>query len=137
MRGVTGDTTEPVPESVRYAFAVFVAAALLSLANAVYQLSNGLSPGLVLVGAGVEAALYLVLGSQMRIGKLWARMALMAFAWVFLALGLLFALGLLTAPGGPVGGQELLAAIGYFAKVLLIVIGTVLMYRPDSHGYFR
>ncbi len=137
MRAVKGDTAGSVPETVRYSFAVFVAAAVLSLLNAVYQLSNGLSGALVLVGAGIEASLFLVLGSQMRIGKLWARMALMAFAWVFVALGVLFVVGLFTGPTGPIGGQELVAAIGYLAKIVLIVIGTVLMYRSESYGYFR
>jgi hypothetical protein len=109
----------------------------LSLLNAVLQLSTQLSGATVLVGALIEAALFLGLGVPMRAGRLWARMALMSVAWVFIAIGVLAGFALNSAFGHEVDGLVAFALICVAGKLLLIIVGTVLMYRPENRGYFR
>jgi hypothetical protein len=125
------------PTAVRASFALFVGVVVLSLLNAVIQISFRISGATVLVGALIEAALFLVLGSQMRVGRLWARVTLMSVAWVFVAVSLLALFGLKGEFGRNLDGLVLFT-LGYVtAKLAMIVAATVLMYRPSTRGYFH
>jgi hypothetical protein len=134
---VTADDEALPPTAVRAAFALFIGEVVLSLLNAVIQLSAHIGGAPVLVGSLLEAVLFVGLGSQMRAGKLWARMALMSFGWVFIAVGVLAVLELKHAFGYPVGGLVLFALICVAGKLILIVGGVFLMYRSETRGYFR
>jgi hypothetical protein len=122
---------------VRAAFALFIGEVVLSLLNAVIQLSAHISGAPVLVGSLIEAVLFIGLGCQMWAGKLWARVALMSFGWVFIAVGVLAVLALNHALDYPVGGLVLFALICVAGKLILIVGGVFLMYRPQNRDYFR
>ncbi|MDT7609096.1 MAG: hypothetical protein QOC83_3162 [Pseudonocardiales bacterium] len=125
------------PTAVRASFALFVGVVVLSLLNAVIQISFRISGATVLVGALIEAVLFLVLGSQMRVGRLWARVTLMSVAWVFVAVSLLALFGLNGSFGRNLDGLVLFT-LGYVtAKLAMIVAATVLMYRPSTRGYFH
>ncbi|MCU1650958.1 MAG: hypothetical protein QOG57_3865 [Pseudonocardiales bacterium] len=125
------------PTAVRASFALFVGVVVLSLLNAVIQISFRISGATVLVGALIEAVLFLVLGSQMRVGRLWARVTLMSVAWVFVAVSLLALFGLKGEFGRNLDGLVLFT-LGYVtAKLAMIVAATVLMYRPSTRGYFH
>lgn len=125
-----------VPRSVRLAFLLFVGAVALSLLNALLQLVTHLGGTKPLYGALIEAALFLGLGSQMRVGKLWARVTLLSVAGVFLVIGILSVIGLAGALGKGLGGLELLAVVCVGVKVLVIIAGALMMYRADTYGYF-
>jgi hypothetical protein len=125
------------PTAVRASFALFVGVVVLSLLNAVIQISLRISGATVLVGALIEAVLFLVLGSQMRVGRLWARVTLMSVAWVFVAVSLLALFGLNGSFGRNLDGLVLLTLVYVTAKLAMIVAATVLMYRPSTRGYFH
>jgi hypothetical protein len=119
------------------AFSLYVLAGVLAVLNAVTQIALGQTKLIALVGAGVQLALFVVLGSYMRAGRLWARMTLMSLAFVFGAYQVLLLLSLLPLlaenPGGLVR-----PTLGYvLAELALLVFATVQMYRPPTRGYFR
>lgn len=122
---------------MRAAFALFVGEVVLSLLNAVLQVSTQLSGTTVVIGALIEAGLFLGLGVPMRAGRLWARMALMSVAWVFIAIGVLAGFALNSSFGQDVNGLVAFALICVAGKLILIIAGTVMMYRPENRGYFR
>jgi hypothetical protein len=134
---VTVDEGVLPPTSVRLAFAVFLGDVVLSLLNAVIQVSVHLSGATVLVGAVIEAVLFIGLGVRMRAGRLWARVTLMSVSFVFVAVGVLAVIGLDSAFGHQVDGLVWFALICVAVKLVLIVAGTVLMYRPGNALYFR
>lgn len=126
-----------VPHSVRVSFALFVGVVLLSLLNAVIQLVAHLNGTKPLFGALIEAVLFLGLGSMMRIGRLWARITLLSVAGVFLVIGILSVIGLAAAFGHGLNGLVTFALICVGVKVLVIIAGSLMMYRPDTYGYFK
>jgi hypothetical protein len=132
-----GDASDVVPHSVRVAFALFVGVVVLSLLNAVLQLVAHLGGTKPLYGALIEAALFLGLGSQMWAGKLWARITLLSVAGVFLVIGILSVIGLAGAFGHGLDGLVTFALICIGLKVLMIIAGSMMMYRPDTYGYFK
>ncbi|GAA5155444.1 hypothetical protein GCM10023321_28830 [Pseudonocardia eucalypti] len=126
------------PAQVRASYALLFGVVVFSTLNAVIQVAYQISGVAVPVGAVIEAVLLLLLGKHMRDGKLWARMALLSVAWVFVAVSLLalFALyqleDLRRLPG--VAAFTVVYVVG---KLLLIIAATVLMYRPAVRSYFR
>jgi hypothetical protein len=125
------------PVAVRASFALFLGVVVLSLLNAVLQVAFRTSAATVGVGAAIEAVLFVLLGAQMRAGRLWARVTLMSVAWVFVAVSLLAMFGLGGALAGHLTGLALLT-VGYLAaKLAMIVAATVLMYEPSARDYFR
>jgi hypothetical protein len=125
------------PTAVRASFALFVGVVVLSLLNAVIQISLRVSGATVLVGALIETVLFVFLGSQMRTGRLWARVTLMSVAWVFVAVSLLAVFGLNGSFGRHMDGLVLFTLVYVTAKLAMIVAATVLMYRPSTRGYFH
>jgi hypothetical protein len=125
------------PTPVRASFALFVGVVVLSLLNAVIQIAFRIGGFTVLVGALIETVLFVFLGSQMRVGKLWARVTLMSVAWVFVAVSLLAVFGLNGSFGRHMDGLVLFTLVYVTAKLAMIVAATVLMYRPSTRGYFR
>jgi hypothetical protein len=123
------------PVAVRAAFALFLVDAILALVNATVQVTFHVSRPLILVGALLEAVLFVLLGAYMRHGRTWARTALMSFAGVFAALGILIAIGTATTPD-PIRGVVLFGLLCVAGKIVLIVAGAVMMYRPGARGYF-
>jgi hypothetical protein len=123
------------PVAVRAAFALFLVDAVLALVNATVQVTFHVSGFPVLIGAVIEAVLFVLLGVFMRHGRLWARTALMSFAGVFAALGVLTVIGVVTARE-PIGGLELFGLLCVAGKIVLIIAGAVMMYRPGARGYF-
>ena len=104
------------PVAVRAAFSLFLVDAILALVNATVQVTFHVS-------------------GFMRHGRLWARTALMSFAGVFAALGILTVIGVVTARE-PIGGLELFGLLCVAGKIVLIIAGAVMMYRPGTRGYF-
>jgi hypothetical protein len=123
------------PVAVRAAFSLFLVDAILALVNAVVQMTFHVSGFPVLIGAVIEAVLFVLLGVFMRHGRLWARTALMSFAGVFAALGFLTVIGVLTARE-PIGGLEMFGLLCVAGKIVLIITGVVMLYRPSTRGYF-
>ena len=135
--GPAGDAGPTPPGPVRRSFALFTGAALVALVNAVLQVVLGYNGPIVLVGAVAEALVFVLLGSFMRVGRLWARVSLMSVAWIFIAVSLLSLFGLNGAFGRHMDGLVMLTMAYVVLELLLIGFGTVLMYRPGMGGYFR
>jgi hypothetical protein len=125
------------PTAVRASFALFLGVVVLSLLNAVIQIAFKISGATVLVGALIETVLFLFLGTQMRGGRLWARVTLMSVAWVFVAVSLLAVFGLNESLGRHMDGLVLLTLVYVSAKLAMIIAATVAMYRPSTRGYFH
>lgn len=136
-RGRTGDDLLPPPGAVSASFALFVGESVLALLNAVIQVSAHFSGPAALVGAVIEASLLIGLGVRMRAGKLWARVALMSVAGLFVVIGVLSVIALRGAFGHQMDGLVVFALICVAVKLALIVGGVVMMYRPSTYGYFR
>jgi hypothetical protein len=123
--------------AVRASFALFIGAVMLSLLNAVVQVAFRLAGVGAGVGAVIEAVLFVLLGTQMRAGWLWARVTLLTAAWVFVGVTLLVVFGLGGAFVSHLTGLAVLT-IGYVvAKLGMIVTAAALMYRPSTRGYFH
>jgi len=125
------------PTPVRASFALFLGVVVLSLLNAVIQVAFRLSGATVVAGALIETVLFVLLGTQMRAGRLWARVTLMSVAWVFVAVSLLVVFGLNGAFGGHMDGLVLFTLMYVVAKLLMIIAATMCMYRPSTRGYFH
>jgi|SRR5882757_1801887 len=125
------------PTPVRASFALFLGVVVLSLLNAVVQVAFRLSGAITVVGAVIEAVLFVLLGTQMRAGRLWARVTLMSVAWVFIAVSLLAMVGLNGAYGNHMDELVLFTLIYVSAKLAMIIAATALMYRPSTRGYFH
>lgn len=110
---------------------------MLSLLNAVVQVAFQFSGSTVVLGAVIETSLFLLLGAQMRAGRLWARVGLMSVAWVSVAVSLVAVFGLNEAFGRRVDVVVLFTLVYVAAKLIMIISATVLMYRPSVRGYFR
>jgi cobalamin biosynthesis protein CobD/CbiB len=134
---VTFEGSTAPPAAVRAAFALFLADAALSLLNAILQLVYHLGGPVVLVGAVIEAVLFISLGSRMRQGKQWARGALLGLAGLFVALGVLVFLTLHSAFGSQTNGLVGVALVCVGLKAVLIATATAMMYRPDNTAYFN
>lgn len=129
-----------VPAPVHTAFLLYLGAAALAVTNAVLQLTSGISPPLVLVGAAVEAVLFVAFGRQMHNGKLWARLTMLSLALVFTVYSLAGLAGLIMlmrAGSDDLGGLRVLLALLWSAKVVVLVSATWLMYRPANQAYFH
>lgn len=124
------------PAPVRASFALFLGVVVLSLLNAVIQVAFRLSGTPVLVGALIETGLFVLLGTQMRAGRLWARMTLASVAWVFVVVSLIGLLGLNGQWGGNLRGLVVYTLVSLVAKLFMIIAATVLMYRPGVRDYF-
>lgn len=124
------------PAPVRASFALFFGVVVLSLLNAVIQVAFRPSGTPVLVGALIEAGLFVLLGAQMRAGKLWARVTLASVAWVFVVVSVLAVYGLNGEWGGNLRGLVVVTLIFLVAKLSMIISATVLMYRPGVREYF-
>lgn len=124
------------PAPVRASFALFLGVVVLSLLNAVIQLAFRFSGTPVLVGALIETGLFVLLGTQMRAGRLWARVTLTSVAWVFVAVSLLALFGLNGEWGGNLRGLVVFSLVALLAKLCMISAATVLMYRPGVRDYF-
>jgi hypothetical protein len=125
-----------VPRALRASFAFYLGDVALAVLVAVVELVFHLSAWTVLVGAAIEAAVLLGFGSQMLTGKQWGRVGLMSFSWVFLAINALAIIGLNGAFGKGVDELALFALVCVAAKLLLIALGLVSMYRPSTRAYF-
>ncbi len=131
---------DAVPAPVHTAFQLFVGAAALAVTNAVLQLTFKISPPLVLVGATIEAALLVGFGLRMRRGNLRARPTMLSLALVFSLYSLAGLVGLSMAMrqgANELGALDILLLLIWPAKILLLVGGGWLMYRPITQGYFR
>lgn len=137
MRHVPVDEGLVPPSAVRAAFALFVAEVAFSLLNVYIQISHQLSGYTALVGPAIEAVVFIVVGSRMRVGKLWARVAVMSLGWLFIAVGVLSVVGLAGAFGHRMDGLVWFAMGCVLVKIVLIISGIVMMYRPENLGYFR
>jgi hypothetical protein len=133
---VSTDVGPLPPASVRASFALFLGVVVLSLLNAVIQVAFRLSGTTVLIGALIETVLFLLLGTQMRAGKLWARVTLASVAWVFVAVSALAVFGLTGEWGGNLRGLVVFTLVAVVAKLTMIIAATALMYRPGVRGYF-
>ena len=125
-----------VPGAVRTAFALYMAAAAVSAANAAALVHFHLAPGLVLANPVVELALYLGIGLPMRSGKLWARIGMFSVALLFILLNLLYTHGLTSAFGSAPTYQVVLLLVLVSGKVALLGAATWMMYRPQNQVYF-
>jgi hypothetical protein len=125
------------PAPVRVSFALFLTVVVLSLFNAVIQMTLRLSGATVLVGALIETVLFVSLATQMRTGRLWARVTLMGVAWVFVAVNLIAVVGLNSSLGKHMNGLVLFTLVYLTVNLVMIIAGTVLMYRPSTRGYFH
>jgi hypothetical protein len=134
---VLTDTGPLPPVAVRASFALFLGVVVLSLFNAVVQVAFRISGATAGLGAVIEAVLFVFLGTQMRAGRLWARVTLMSVVWVFVVISLLAVLWLGGAFGVHLSGLAMLTLCYITAKLAMIVAATVLMYRPSARDYFR
>ena len=125
------------PFAVRVAFGLFAAEVAFSLLIVYLQISHRLTGYTALVGVAIEVVVFLGIGSQMRAGKLWARVAVMSMGWLLIAVGLLGIVGLVGAFGHQTDSLVWFTIGGVVVKVALIVGGIVMMYRPANLGYFR
>lgn len=127
-----------VPRAVRLAFGLYLAEVVLAIAAAGIQVYSHVSGPLALIGAAIELAWFVGLGSQMRLGKARARTALMGVSWMFIAINVF---GLLKLNEAVVSrgadGWLLFGLLCVGVKVLLIGLATVAMYRPTNHDYFE
>lgn len=125
-----------IPRALRVSFAFYLGDVGLAVLVAVVELVFHLSGWAVLIGAAIEAAVLLGFGSQMLAGKQWGRIGLMSFSWVFIAINALAIIGLNGAFGKGVDELALFALVCVAAKLLLIALGLVSMYRPSTRAYF-
>jgi len=130
------DAVAGIPGALRVSFAFYLGDVALAVLVAVVELVFHLSGWTVLVGAAIEAAILLGFGSQMLVGKQWGRIGLMSFSWVFIAINALAIIGLNGAFGKGVDQLALFALACVAAKLLLIALGLVSMYRPSTRAYF-
>ncbi len=125
------------PALVRTAFALYLTAAGLSLANAALQVVFGLGGDTVLVGAIIEATLFVAFGVHMRAGRLWARLTMLSLSGVFFAFGVLALMVLLGAVGQSRDPLVVLTLLFVSTKMALIGSAAWKMYRPANQTYFR
>lgn len=125
------------PDALRRAFRYYLAVVALSVANAVIQLIFDIAQSnLIILGPVIEGAAYVGCGLALLAGKLWARVALLTFSGVFLAYNALFAIGLgirLGETDADTLATVLLMLVA--VKIVLILTGTRLMYRPENVRY--
>ncbi len=127
--------TPPAP--VRAAFALYLTAAGLSLVNASLQMAFGFGGNPVLIGAIIEATLFVAFGVHMRAGRLWARLTMLSLSGVFFAFGVLALIVLVGAVGESRDPLAVLTLLFVSTKMALIGSAVWKMYRPANLGYFR
>ena len=134
---MTTDLVHLPPASVRASFALLLGVVVLSLLNAVIQLAFRISGTTVLIGALIETGLFLLLGTHMRAGRQWARVALVSVTWVFVIVSLLALYGLGGAFDQRLTGQVAFILVYLTVKLSMIVTASLLMYQRGAREYFH
>jgi hypothetical protein len=124
------------PRAVRLAFLYYLGNVVLAVTAAVVNLVMHLSGPMVLIGPAIEAIVFLGIGSQMVLGKLWARVAVMSFTWMFVAIKALEIYGLNKAFGHNMDQVALFTFSCVGGELVLLILGMVSMYRSSTHDYF-
>jgi hypothetical protein len=132
----SADTSPTVPATVRTAFALFMAAVVVSLANVLARVHFRISPPAGLVNPAVELVLFLGVGLRMRAGRLWARISMFSIALLLILLNLFLGYGLTRAFGSLPTYQVVLLMMLVSGKVALLGAATWMMYRPQNQAYF-
>jgi hypothetical protein len=129
-------TSPTVPATVRTAFALYMAAVVVSLVNLLAQVHFGISRPAGLVNPALELALFLGIGLPMRAGRPWAQIGMFSIALLLILLNLFLGYGLTRAFGSLPTYQVVLLLVLVGGKVALLGAATWMMYRPQNQAYF-
>jgi hypothetical protein len=142
MTTTTLTRTRPAPTTVRVAFAVWLGALAMGLAEMALRFSEA-PPAAVGVRLAIYAALALVM-LQMRAGHNWARWTLALVLGIFGTLSLVMEPITWLAQGHPISAafdhvtlSGTLVTVSRTAHLLCVLVAVPLMFAPTANAFFR